>query len=267
MEADVVLAAVDARGVATVTLNRPERNNAYNGSMIQGLVDCFLRLRDDSAVRVVVLRGNGKHFQAGADLAWLKYCAGQPAEFNHAFSILTVNALRALQHFPKPTVAVVQGGCFGGGVGLAAACDVVIAAEDAVFALTEVRVGVIAAPVLVQLIGAMGFPALRRYGLTAERFDAQEARRMGLVHEIRAAGQLDQALETILDELLRNGPAAMAETKRLTLELAGLTLSDATVADLAQRAAKIRASAEAAEGLASFLEKRPPAWYRAVGKD
>jgi methylglutaconyl-CoA hydratase len=262
METDVVLGAVDERGVATVTLNRPERNNAYNGAVIEALVDWFGRLRDDPQVRIVVLRGNGRHFQAGADLAWLKHCAGMPADFNHAFSTLTVNAMRDLQRFPKPTVALVHGGCFGGGVGLAAACDVVIATEDAMFALTEVRFGVIAAPVFVQLIGAMGFPALRRYGITAERFGAQEARRMGLVHELCPPGGLDAAAEPILDELLRNGPNAIAQSKRLTLELAGLSASDEVFAQLARQAANARSSAEAAEGLASFLEKRPPSWYQ-----
>lgn len=262
MEGDVVLAGVDRRGVATVTLNRPERNNAYNGAVIQALVDCFSRFREDPQVRVVVLRGNGRHFQAGADLAWLKHCAGMPADFNHAFSTLTVTALRGLQHFPKPTVALVHGACYGGGVGLAAACDVVVATEDASFALTEVRFGVIPAPVLVQLIGAMGFPALRRYGITAERFNAGEARRMGLVHELCPPGDLDRAAEPIVEELLRNGSKAMAETKRLTLELAGLSVPDKVADDLARQAAEIRASPEAAEGLASFLEKRPPSWYR-----
>jgi methylglutaconyl-CoA hydratase len=262
MEPDVVLGTIDERGIATVTLNRPERNNAYNGAVIEALVDWMGRFRDDPRVRVVVLRGNGKHFQAGADLAWLKHCAGMPAEFNHAFSTLTVNAMRELQRFPKPTVALIHGGCFGGGVGLAAACDVVIATEDAVFALTEVRFGVIAAPVFVQLIGAMGFPALRRYGITAERFGAHEARRIGLVHELCPPGGLDAALAPILEELLRNGPKAMAESKRLTLELAGLSPPEEVFAGLARQAAAARASPEAAEGLASFLEKRPPSWYQ-----
>ena len=262
MEENVVLSEVNGRGVATVTLNRPHRNNAYNGAVIQGLVDCFSRFREDPEVRVVVLRGNGKHFQAGADLAWLQHCAGMPPDYNQAFSTLTTNAIRALQRFPKPTVALVHGGCYGGGVGLAAACDVVVATEDASFALTEVRFGVIPAPVLVQLIGSMGFPALRRYGISAERFDAHEARRMGLVHELCAPGELDRTAEPILDALLRNGSEAMAETKRITLELAGLAASDEVIDMLARRAAEVRASPAAAEGLASFLEKRPASWYR-----
>ncbi|MCC7274105.1 MAG: enoyl-CoA hydratase/isomerase family protein [Alphaproteobacteria bacterium] len=258
----VVLTEVDDRGVATVTLNRPHVHNAYDGAVIDGLIAAFAALAADPAVRVVLLRGNGRHFQAGADLAWLKHLGTvSPAE-NRDFSVRTVAAMRGLQLFPRPTVALVHGACFGGGVGLAAGCDVVVASEEARFALTEVKFGVVPAPIIPQLIKAIGLPQLRRWGLTAEPFGAARAERMGLVHEVCPTGGLDAAAAPIVDALLRCGPEALAATKRLTLETADQLIPDALAEHLVDVAAERRASPEAAEGLASFLEKRNPAWYR-----
>jgi len=256
----VVLTSVDPRGVATVTLNRPVVHNAYDGRVIEGLVEAFSRFERDPAVRVVLLRGNGKHFQAGADLAWLKRVGQMTMAENRAFSDLTARAMRALHVLPRPTIALVHGACFGGGVGLAAACDVVVATSDAVFALTEVKFGVIPAPIIPQLIKAMGLPWLRRYGISGERFDAARAERMGLVHEICPPGGLDAAAAPIVEAFLAGGPEAIAANKRLTLEIAGMLVPDAVIERLVDEAARARASAEAAEGLASFLEKRRPRW-------
>ncbi|BBK44597.1 enoyl-CoA hydratase [Allostella vacuolata] len=258
----VVLTEVDDRGVATVRLNRPQVHNAYDGAVIDGLLDGLDRLADDRAVRVLVLRGNGRHFQAGADLAWLQQVAAMLPEANRDFSVRTTRAMRALHLFPHPTIALVHGACFGGGVGLAAACDVVVASAEARFALTEVKFGVVPAPIIPQLLKAIGLPQLRRWGISGEPFGADRAERMGLVHEVCPTGGLDEAAAPIIDAFLRAGPEATAATKRLTLEAAGALIPDALVERLVDVAAHHRASPEAAEGLASFLEKRNPAWYR-----
>lgn len=258
----VVLTDVDDRGVATVTLNRPQVHNAYDGAVIDGLIDAFGRLRDDARVRVVLLRGNGRNFQAGADLAWLQRVAAMTPADNRDFSQRTVAAMRALHLFPRPTVALVHGACFGGGVGLVASCDVVIASADARFALTEVKFGVVPAPIIPQLVKAIGLPQLRRWGITGESFDAARAERMGLVHEVCPTGGLDAAAAPVVDAFLRAGPEAVTATKLLTLEVAGQLIPDALAERLVDVGAAHRASPEAAEGLASFLEKRNPSWYR-----
>jgi methylglutaconyl-CoA hydratase len=260
--ADIVLSSVDARGVATVTLNRPEVHNAYDGALIDALLGTLEVLSEDARVRLLLLRSHGRHFQAGADLAWLKRVAGAALEDNVAFSRRTTAAMRGLNEFPRPTIALVHGACYGGGVGMVACCDVRIATESAAFALTEVRWGVIPAPIVPQLCAAMGVASLRRYGITGERFDAHEARRIGLIHEICAADGLDRAAQPIIEAILRSAPEAVRETKRLVLAQAGLALSEQDVEALAVQAAVKRASAEAAEGLASFEQKRDAAWYR-----
>jgi methylglutaconyl-CoA hydratase len=262
MSEPLVLSETDRRGVATLTLNRPERNNAYNRDMIAALAGALDRLRDDPAARLVVLRGAGKHFQAGADLAFLQEAAAMPEAENLEVSRLTVAAIDALQHFPKPTLALVHGGCFGGGTGMVAACDMAIASEDAVFSITEVRWGVTPAPILPQLIDRIGLGAVRRYALTAERFGAATAFRIGLVGELCPAGKLDDAAAPIIDSLLLAAPDAVALTKRTALELAERRIAADALADrLAGEAADRRRSGEAAEGLRSFFEKRKPRWY------
>lgn len=260
--AEIVLSEVDARGVATVTLNRPDVHNAYNGALIDALVLAIEALAANPRVRALVLRANGKHFQAGADLAWLKQVAGFALEDNVAFSRRTTAAMRGLNQFPTPTIALVQGACYGGGVGMVAGCDVAIATESATFALTEVRWGVIPAPIIPQLCAAMGVASLRRYGITGERFDAQEARRIGLIHEVCADDALDLTAAPIIEAVLRGAPEAVRESKRLVLAHAGLELSAQDVDALAVQAAVKRASPEAAEGLTSFEQKRDPAWYQ-----
>jgi methylglutaconyl-CoA hydratase len=260
--AEIVLSEVDGRGVASVTLNRPEVHNAYDGALIDALIDALEALAADPRVRLLVLRGNGKHFQAGADLAWLKQVAGAALEDNVTFSRRTTVAMRGLNEFPRPTIALVHGACYGGGVGMVACCDIRIATATASFALTEVRWGVIPAPIVPQLCAAMGVASLRRYGITGERFDAGEARRIGLIHEVCAEDGLDRAAAPIIEAILKSAPEAVRATKRLVLAEAGLALSEQDVEALAVQAAVKRASPEAAEGLASFEAKRDPAWYR-----
>jgi methylglutaconyl-CoA hydratase len=256
-----VLRSVDPRGIGTVTLNRPARNNAYNGDVIQGLIDAFTALATDDTVRVVVLRGNGKHFQAGADLSWLKEIGTLSPEENVAVSRRTAAAIRGLTEFPKPTIALVHGGCFGGGTGMVAACDIVVASRDAVFAITEARWGVMAGIIVPHLNAAIGVREVRRWALTCERFDATQAHALGLVHQLCDEGSLDAAAAPIIDGLLMSAPDALAQTKRRALLEAGLVLDDAHFEALVLEHAAKRQSDEAAEGLASFLEKRAPSWY------
>jgi methylglutaconyl-CoA hydratase len=261
MADDVILTSIDDRGVATVAINRPAVHNAYNREVIRALIDAFTALAADDSVRMVVLRGNGKHFQAGADLKWVKANRDLTLEENVAVSMDTTNAVRGLNEFPKPTVALVHGGCFGGGVGMVASCDVVIASEDAIFSITEARWGLVAGPILPQLIARMGVARVRRYGLSCERFDARRAMDVGLVDEVCATGALDEAAAPIIEAMLMSGPDAATETKRLTLELAGQTIDDAMARELAEGHAAKRMTDEAVEGLDSFIERRKAVWY------
>ncbi len=255
-----VLLDVDARGVATVTLNRPEVNNAYNGELIQALLGAIDTLDRTADLRVVVIRGNGRHFQAGADLKWLDAVRTSSPEENVRVSRATAEAVQRLNLAPLPTVALVQGACFGGGTGLIAACDVVVAADNAMFSITEVRWGLTAAIIIPQLADAIGVRQLRRYALTGERFDAAEAQRIGLVHQVVPLAELEATGTKIVGHLLENGPAAIAETKAIALECAWGDLDDAGFSRLIELHARRRQSAEAAEGLKSFAEKRPARW-------
>ena len=258
---DTVLCAVDARGVASVTLNRPRVNNAYNGELIEALIDTFDRLGRDPAVRVAVLRGAGRRFQAGADLTFLDHLRTVSAEENHEFSRRTVAAIRGLERFPRPTIALVHGGCFGGGVGIAAACDIAIAADDAVFALTEVRWGITPAPIIPLLVDRIGARATGRLALTGERFDAPMALRVGLVHEVCPAAELVATAARFVEHLLLAGPGAVAITKQLIAEAVETPFAGVFHDRIIEEAALRRRTPEAAEGLASFREKRNPSWY------
>ena len=253
-----VLWNVDARGVATVTLNRPEVNNAYDAALIQGLHEAMDAL--GAQVRVVVLKGAGRHFQAGADLKWIRSLAAQSPQANVQASRGTASAVHRLNTLAVPTVALVQGGCFGGGTGIVAACDIVIAGADAMFSIAETRWGLTAAIILPQLADAIGARQVRRYALTGERFGAEEARRIGLVHEVVPVAELGAAGERMVAQLLQNAPDANAQTKSAALEFAWGRVEDAVLERLvAQHAAK-RRSREAVEGLASFAEKRAARW-------
>lgn len=256
-----VLCDIDNRGVATVTLNRPEVNNAYNGEMVQSLLDGVSALQANKDVRVIVIKGNGRHFQAGADLAWLESVRNQSPEENLAVSMRTTDAVRYLDACPIPTVALVHGGCFGGGTGIIAACDVVFAADDSMFSIAEVRWGLHAGPIIPQLAAAIGPRNVRRYAITAERFDAAEAARIGLVHAVVPRDELDTAGENVVTSILMNGPDAIAETKQILFNVAGLNISDGLAESLAQSHSDKRQTAEGAEGLLSFHEKRPAAWF------
>ena len=255
-----VLLDIDQRGVAHVMLNRPERNNAYDGALIHALLAALDTLEQTRGLRAVVISGRGRHFQAGADLKWIDTVRASARDDNIAASRATAQAIWRLNSAPVPTIALIQGACFGGGTGLAAACDVVIAADDAVFSIAEVRWGLTAAIIIPQLNDAIGVRQVRRYALTGERFSAAEARRIGLVHEVVPAAELQAAGTRIVDAVLQNGPQAIAQTKALTLESAWGHLDEPALTRLIELHADKRQSAEAVEGLASFKEKRGAKW-------
>jgi methylglutaconyl-CoA hydratase len=266
MSANPVLWDLDHRGVATVTLNRPEVNNAYDAGLINGVLAAMDELGKRPQLRVVVLKGNGKHFQAGADLKWINGVRPKSPAENEAVSRATFEAVQRLNTLPIPTVALVQGGCFGGGTGVISACDVVIAADNALFSITEVRWGLTAAIIIPQLCDAIGVRQVRRYALTGERFGADDARRIGLVHEVVPLAELEAAGAKVVEQLLANGPEALAETKALALEssFGGMSVDDDAYARLVRMHSAKRQTPEASEGLASFAEKRAARW--GVGK-
>jgi len=255
-----VLTAVDDRGVVTVTLNRPEVNNAYNGAMIDGILAALDAFASIPGARALLLRGNGRHFQAGADLKWITSVRADNEAANLAVSRSTAEAVDRLNHLPVPVVAMVQGGCFGGGTGIVAACDVVVAADDAIFSIAEARWGLHAGIIIPQLNDAMSVRQVRRYALTGERFGAAEAHRVGLVHEVVSRDRLEHRAGEIIDAILQNAPGALARTKAHVLEHAWGTLSDSVMGGLVASHAGARLGEEAGEGLASFVEKRSAAW-------
>src|SRR6187401_2447267 len=257
-----VLWDVDARGVAAVTLNRPEVNNAYNGELIQGLLAALDALGGAKGLRAVVIKGNGKHFQAGADLKWIDAVRTSSAEENIRVSRATAEAVARFNTVPVPTVALVQGGCFGGGTGIIAACDVVLAADNAMFSIAEVRWGLHASIIIPQLADAIGVRQLRRYALTGERFGAEEAARIGLAHSVVPLSDLEAEGARIVDHLLANGPDAVTQTKSWILKSAWSDLGKADFDSLIESHSAKRQSSEAGEGLASFAEKRPGRWSK-----
>lgn len=246
--------------VATVTLNRPDMRNAFNETAIAEITGAFRALGNAQEVRAVVLAANGTAFCAGADLNWMKKMAGYTREENLADATQLADMLRTIHACPKPVVARVQGDCYAGGMGLVAACDIAIAAETVNFCLSEVKLGLIPATISPYVIRAMGESAARRYFLTAERFSAQEALRIGFIHQVATPDGLDAAVADIVRSLSANSPHAMREAKRLVQDVAGAPLTADLIADTAERIADIRSSDEGKEGVAAFLEKRKPGW-------
>ena len=246
--------------VATVTLDRPDLRNAFNEQAIAELALAFDELGRNELVRAIVLAANGSAFCAGADLNWMKKMAGYSHDENQADAARLADMLRTIYLCPKPTVAKVQGDCYAGGMGLVAACDIVVAAEGVNFCLSEVKLGLIPATISPYVIKAMGEQAARRYFLTAERFDAAAAARMGFAHEVVPLASLDTTVAGIVKALVSNSPHAVSEAKKLVRDVVGAPVTDALLEDTAQRIAAIRASSEGREGVASFLEKRKPNW-------
>lgn len=248
-------------GVGLITLNCPERHNAFDDVLIAELTQALDQMEADDGARIIVIGSQGKSFCAGADLNWMKRAAGYSSAENLRDSRALAEMLRKLAQCTKPTVARIQGPAYGGGVGLVSCCDIAIATFEAQFALTEVKLGIIPAVISPYVIAAIGERYARRYMLTAERFSASEAYRIGLVHEIVAdEAALDQAVGEIVDALLKNGPNALLECKELIRAVAWKPVTPEVIEDTAQRITRVRAFAEGREGMSAFLEKRKPYW-------
>lgn len=246
--------------VAKVWLNRPEVRNAFNDGVITELTHAFEHLGSDPELRAIVLGGHGRAFCAGADLSWMRAMAGYSWEENQADAARLAQMLWTIYRCPVPVVGRIHGDCYAGGVGLAAVCDVLVAAEGAHFCLSEARLGLLPATIAPYVVKALGEQASRRYFTTAERFDAAQARALGLVHEVVAAEALDDKVAEIVAALVANGPAAVRACKRLVQDVAGRPIVAALRMDTARRIADIRSSAEGREGVQAFLDKRDPSW-------
>ena len=256
--------AVERRnGIGIVSLNRPDVHNAFNDTLIAELAAACGELGDDADVRVVILTGNGPSFCAGADLNWMKKTAGYARKENLADASALADMLRALNELPKPTVARIHGNVFGGGVGLVACCDIAIAAVESTFSLSEAKLGLIPATISPYVVEAIGARQARRYFQTAERFEAAEAYRLGLVHDIVPMGQLDDRVNETLGPLMLAGPSAQRECKSLLRAVAHKPIDADLIADTVARIASVRASPEGKEGVAAFLGKRSASWVPA----
>jgi methylglutaconyl-CoA hydratase len=259
MEYETLTVGIAAK-VATVTLNRPDVRNAFNEFTIAELALAFNELGRNDDVRAIVLAANGPAFCAGADLNWMKKMAGYSHSENAEDAEKLADMLRTIYLCPKPVVAKVQGDCYAGGMGLVAACDIAVASSGVSFCLSEVKLGLIPATISPYVIKSMGENAARRYFLTAEKFSAQEAHRIGFVHDVVTADTLDAHVDSIVKALVTSSPNAVREAKVLVREITGKTVDSALVVDTAERIANIRSSDEGREGVASFLEKRKPSW-------
>ncbi len=255
-----LLESIDERGVATLTLNRPERHNAFDGELVAHLTGALRGLDTQADVRVVVIRGNGPSFSAGADVEWLKRMAAASFDENLADARALAELMHGLDRLSKPTVAYVHGAAYGGGVGLAACCDIAIATERASFCLSEAKLGIIPAVIGPFVIRAIGARQARRYALTAEVISARTAREIGLVHEAASEEEAPALREKIVAALLRCAPGAQAEAKSLVAFCQGRAIDDELARETARRIAELRASPEGREGLEAFLEKRSPSW-------
>ncbi|WP_371188944.1 enoyl-CoA hydratase/isomerase family protein [Thalassotalea maritima] len=260
MSQDFVDVAVDARGVATVTLTNPDKHNAFDDVIIARLTQVFDYLDTHAEVRVVVIAAQGKSFSAGANLAWMKRMASYSYDENLADANALAIMLKKLNFLQKPTIAKVQGAAFGGAVGLVSCCDIAIASDKASFCLSEVKLGLIPATISPYVVQAMGVKAARRYFQTAERFFAEQAQQLGLVDQVVAADALDEATDAMVQTILANSPAAVQQAKQLVFDVAQQSIDDALLQDTSERIARIRVSEEGQEGLQAFFEKRQPAW-------
>ncbi len=255
-----ILRIVDQASVATVTLNRPEVRNAFNDEVIAELTQAFTELGQDPQVRAIVLAAVGPAFCAGADLNWMRRMADYSQAENLFDAAQLAEMLRVIFTCPKPTVARIQGDVVAGGMGLVAVCDMAVSADSANYSLSEVKLGLVPATISPYVIRAMGARAAHRYFLTAERFDAAEALRIGFVHAVVSAEQLDAQVAHITKALVNASPNAVRECKTLLHDVAGKDIDVALIAHTVQGIAGIRASAEGREGVQSFLQKRKPNW-------
>ncbi|HET7730194.1 MAG TPA: enoyl-CoA hydratase/isomerase family protein [Usitatibacter sp.] len=254
--------AIERQGpIGLVTMNRPERHNAFDDVLIRELTDALRSMEAEDGIRLVVLSGTGKSFSAGADLNWMKRMATFSKDENVRDAMGLGALMRTLAFLRKPTIARVHGAAYGGGVGLVACCDIAVATQSATFSLSEARLGLVPAVISPYVVAAIGERMARRYFLSAERFDAAEAWRMGLVHDLAGSdGDLDEKIGTIADAMLECSPAAQREAKDLIRAVAGKPVTSELIQDTAERIARLRASPEGREGVAAFLDKRKPSW-------
>ncbi|HJS38185.1 MAG TPA: enoyl-CoA hydratase/isomerase family protein [Burkholderiales bacterium] len=257
-----MLKVVQSGGIARVWLDRPEIRNAFDDALIAALTQTLRELDADDGVRAVVLGGNGPAFCAGGDLNWMKRMAGYGYDENLQDAQALAGLMKTLDRMRKPTIARVHGPAYAGGVGLVAACDIAVGVPEAKFCLSEAKLGLSPATISPYVLRAMGERMARRYFLTAEVFDGIEAHRIGLLTAVSPSEKLDGEIDKMLEHLRQGGPQAMAKIKDLIRTVAASPVSDPLIADTAQRIAEIRGSPEGREGVASFLEKRKPAWRR-----
>ncbi len=253
---------IDDNGLGWIIMDRPEVHNAFDDHLIAVLTDAFRIMGEDLQVRVIMLAAEGKNFSAGADLNWMKRMAGYSQEENLADARKLAALFSTIDRSPKPVIALVNGAAFGGGVGLVCACDMAIASANSSFSLSEVKLGIIPSVISPYVVAAMGQRQARRYLLTAERFKADEALRIGVVHQIVEPEALRSAGQELAGHLLNNGPSAIAACKELIGFVARGAINDDMVEGTAQRIARVRATDEGKEGLSAFLEKRPPNWIK-----
>lgn len=257
-----LLTDINDSGVATLTMNRPEVHNAFDDRLITEFICKLKELQANPQVRLLVLAASGKSFSAGADLGWMR----RMADYSHSENLQDARQLaelmKCLDRFSKPTIAKVQGAAYGGGVGLVACCDMVIASDRASFCLSEVKLGLMPAVISPYVVAAIGTRHARRYFLSAERFAAEQAQRLNLVHEVVKPEQLDARVAEYCALLLKNSPAAMAAAKELIAAVGRGPIDEIMIQDTAERIANTRASAEGRDGLSAFFEKRQPNWVK-----
>jgi len=261
MPEPVILKKVKPNNIVEITLNRPKVFNSYNEKLLTDLGNVFDEVEKDTSIRALILRGAGKHFSAGADVNWFKELSKSSEAEKKRAAELSTDVMQKLFQSRVPTIALVHNACFGGGIGWVASCDIVIATDDSHFAITEVRVGIPPAPILPQIIEAIGARQARRYTLTAEPFDVYQAQRIGLVHEICSDGDLDKTVEPILESILKSAPNAVGLTKNLINEISQQKMTKKLHSRLTTISAEGRNTAEGIEGFSAFLEKRNPVWY------
>ena len=257
-----VLFNVDRYGVATVTLNNPEKHNAFDDKIIAQLTFIFMEIAKRDDIHVMILASTGKSFSAGADLGWMKRMASYSYEENLSDANALAHMLSALNFLPQTTIAQIQGAAFGGAVGLASCCDIVIASNKASFCLSEVKLGLIPATISPYVVNAIGQKASRRYFQTAERFFADKAQQLGLVDEIVNLEELENTVNNMVITLLNNGPQAVRQAKKLALDVAYQDINLELLSMTSERIASIRVSDEGQEGLTAFFEKRPANWIK-----
>ena len=257
-----VLFEVDKQGVATVTLNNPDKHNAFDDEIIKQLTTIFHDISKREDISIMVLASNGKSFSAGADLGWMKRMASYSYEDNLKDANALAQMLKALNFLPQTTIAKIQGAAFGGAVGLASCCDIVIASTKASFCLSEVKLGLIPATISPYVVDAIGLKASRRYFQTAERFFSDKAQQLGLVDEVVEPNALVNEVNNMIKILLTNGHQARQQAKKLSQDVAFKIIDNALLADTSERIAAIRVSEEGQEGLSAFFEKRSPNWQK-----